>query len=89
MAQQVLNEFLLFALIMIFFAIYGRLAARFSHYAVCLFVFPQPHKLRMPQVTIRRPFSELILCDQLRFEPHTFFILCLASLSKKQVVAVF
>ena len=27
----------------------------------------------MSQVPIRRPFGELDLCDQLRFEPHTFF----------------
>jgi hypothetical protein len=27
----------------------------------------------MPQVTVRRPFGELDLCDQLRFEPHTVF----------------
>ena len=27
----------------------------------------------MPQVTIRRPFGELDLCDQLRLEPHTIF----------------
>jgi hypothetical protein len=25
----------------------------------------------MSQVTVRRPFGELDLCDQLRFEPHT------------------
>jgi hypothetical protein len=27
----------------------------------------------MPQVTIRRPFSEVDLCDQLRLEPDTVF----------------
>ena len=27
----------------------------------------------MPQVTIQRPFGELDLCNQLRFEPHTIF----------------
>ena len=31
----------------------------------------------MSQVTIRRPFGELDLCDQLRFEPHTVFHLFL------------
>jgi hypothetical protein len=28
------------------------------------FIIPQPNKLRMPRVTIRRPFSELDLCEQ-------------------------
>jgi hypothetical protein len=27
----------------------------------------------MSQVTIRRPFGELDLCNQLSFEPHTVF----------------
>lgn len=31
----------------------------------------------MPQVIIRRPFGELDLCDQLRFEPHAVFHLFL------------
>ena len=31
----------------------------------------------MSQVTIRRPFSELDLCDQFWFEPHTVFHLFL------------
>ena len=34
-------------------------------------MFPQPDKLRMSKVIIRRPFGELDLCNQLRFEPHT------------------
>ena len=62
-----MNEFLLLAVIIIYFAISYRrcLATRFSHYAACLLIFPQPDKLRMPQVTIRRPFGELDLGDQL------------------------
>ena len=32
-----------------------------------LFIFSQPDKLRMSQVTIRRPFDELDLCDRLRY----------------------
>jgi hypothetical protein len=38
-----------------------------------LLIFPQPDKLRMSQVTIRRPFGELDLCDQLWFKPHAVF----------------
>ena len=38
-----------------------------------LFIFSQTNKLRVPQVTIRRPFGELNLGDQLRLEPHAVF----------------
>ena len=41
------------------------LSVRFSRYDARLFIFSQPDKLRMSQVTIRRPFGELDLCDQL------------------------
>jgi hypothetical protein len=36
-----------------------------------------PTKPRMPQVAVRRPFGELDLSDQLRFEPHAVFHLFL------------
>jgi hypothetical protein len=31
----------------------------------------------MSQVTLRRPFGEMDLCDELRLEPHTVFHLLL------------
>jgi hypothetical protein len=34
---------------------------------------PSTRQTRMPQVTIRRPFGELDLRDQVRVEPHTVF----------------
>jgi len=52
-------------------------SVRFSRYDARLFIFSQPDKLRMSQVTIRRPFGELDLCNQLWFEPHTVFHLFL------------
>src|SRR5215510_10326242 len=60
----------------------------FPHDLPNVLVISQPHKLSMPQVTIRRPFGELDLAANFGLGPHTFFISCLASLSKKQVVAV-
>jgi hypothetical protein len=35
------------------------------------FIFSQPHKLRMSQVTIRGPFGELDLCVSLILSQHT------------------
>jgi hypothetical protein len=44
------------------------LTALFNPPVPSLFIFPQPDKLRMPQVTIRRPFGEFDLGDQGRFK---------------------
>ena len=48
-------------------------SSAFSYNFSRRFIFPHPHKLRMPQVTIRRPFGELDLGDQIRLEPDAVF----------------
>jgi hypothetical protein len=40
----------------------------FSQNSPRLFVVAQSGKTRVPQVTVRRPFCKLDLCDQLRFD---------------------
>src|SRR5262249_10580905 len=50
---------------------------RFPNNFLGIFIFPQPDKLRMPQVTVWRPLCKLYLRDQLRFKPHTVFHLFL------------
>jgi hypothetical protein len=41
----------------------------FTRHLTGVFVLPQPHKFRMPQMTVRRPLRELDLHHQLGFEP--------------------